>query len=134
MELLLNLAWLLLALPAYWLWHARRTSQKSSLQCVLSLACLLVVLFPVISATDDMQAMRAEMEESSSSRRSLRQTNSSEKSLLSGWHSPGATSSPVTNPLAQTEDRLISVVTAVSLPTTILAEPSGRAPPRLLLA
>jgi hypothetical protein len=64
MELLLNLAWLLLALPAYWLW--RRSAQErgySSLQCLLTLACALVILFPVVSATDDLHAMRAVMEE-----------------------------------------------------------------------
>jgi len=32
------------------------------------LACVLLLLFPVISATDDMHAMRPEMEESSSSK------------------------------------------------------------------
>jgi len=79
MELLLNLAWLLLALPAGWLWrrtrlnHAQRHS--GSLQCLLALACALVVLFPVISATDDLRAMRTEMEESPASKRGLRQAS-----------------------------------------------------------
>jgi hypothetical protein len=63
MELLLNLAWLLLALPAYWLWRGSRTAHASrkftSLQCLLALGCMLVVLFPVVSATDDLRAMRA---------------------------------------------------------------------------
>ena len=63
MELLLNLAWLLLALPAYWLWRGRTSTRKfSSAQCLLALGCLLVVLFPVVSATDDLRVMRAEME------------------------------------------------------------------------
>ena len=73
MELLLNLAWLLLAVPAYWLWRTRKSARGfSSLQCLLALGCLLVVLFPVISATDDLCAMKAEMEESPSGERTFR--------------------------------------------------------------
>ena len=78
MELLLNLAWLLLALPAFWLW--RRSTAASvgrkftALQCVLALGCMLVILFPVVSATDDLRAMRNETEESPISKRtSVRQ-------------------------------------------------------------
>jgi hypothetical protein len=86
MELLLNLAWLLLALPAYWLWQrdagTRLTRRVSSLQCLLALGCALVLLFPVISASDDLHAMRAEMEDSSVSKRTVRQA-ASEKS--SAW-------------------------------------------------
>lgn len=77
MELLLNLAWLLLAVPAYRLWRGSRTpsarGKLTALQALLALGCVLVVLFPIISATDDLCAMRTEMEESSSSRRSARQ-------------------------------------------------------------
>src|SRR5580658_4018942 len=76
MELLLNLVWLLLALPAYWLWRldagARAARRVSSLQCLLALGCVLVLLFPVISASDDLHAMRTEMEESSTSKRTVR--------------------------------------------------------------
>ncbi|HVI07152.1 MAG TPA: hypothetical protein VND65_02540 [Candidatus Binatia bacterium] len=77
MELLLNLAWLLLALPAYWVWRgseaARTRRGASSLQCLFALGCALVLLFPVISASDDLHAMRAEMEDSSASKRAVRQ-------------------------------------------------------------
>jgi hypothetical protein len=71
MELLLNLAWILLALPAYWLWRDSRTASRRfrPSHCLLALACTLVVLFPVISATDDLHAMRAEMEESPNGKR-----------------------------------------------------------------
>ncbi len=69
MELLLNLAWVLLALPGYWLWRRAVDSRHaSSRQCLLALGCALVLLFPVISATDDLHAMRAEMEEPSGKR------------------------------------------------------------------
>jgi hypothetical protein len=69
MELLLNLIWLLLALPAFWLWHIaedRPGPSKQSRCCWLTLACILILLFPVVSATDDLQAMRPEMEEARS--------------------------------------------------------------------
>jgi hypothetical protein len=72
MELLLNLAWLLLALPAYWLWRASRNAPAqrfTSLQCLLALGCALFILFPVISATDDLCAMRNEIEESPAGKR-----------------------------------------------------------------
>jgi len=85
MELLLNLAWLLLAIPAYGLWrkstHAKRRHGISSLQCLLALGCALVLLFPVISATDDLHAMRAEIEESPTSKRSIQQASTEKNSI-----------------------------------------------------
>ena len=84
MELLLNLAWMLLALPAYWLWRrdagSRTARGVNALQCVLALGCVLVLLFPVISASDDLHAMRAEMEDSSISKRTVRQAGSEKNS------------------------------------------------------
>jgi hypothetical protein len=79
MEQLLNLAWLLLGLPAYWLWR-RGARRFSSLQCLASLGCLLVLLFPVISASDDLHAMQTE--DSSVSKRTVCQAASDENS---GW-------------------------------------------------
>jgi len=133
MELLLNLAWLLLALPAYWLWRGRRTTQKSSLQCLLSLGCLLVVLFPVISATDDLQAMRTEMEESPVSKRALRQANNAEKSPVSAWHSPALIAS-LASLFVTNEDRLVPVVGLMLLPASPDVERASRAPPASFLA
>src|ERR1700733_4112195 len=84
MELLLNLAWMLLALPAYWLWRrdagSRAARGVNALQCVLALGCVVVLLFPVISASDDLHAMRAEMEDSSISKRTVRQAGSEKTS------------------------------------------------------
>jgi hypothetical protein len=85
-ELLLNLAWLLLAVPALWLWRGSRSAaiarKFTALQCLLALGCMLVVLFPVISATDDLRAMRTEMEESPASKRTIRQAANDK---ASGW-------------------------------------------------
>jgi hypothetical protein len=83
MELLLNLAWALLAVPAYWLWRRDadfRAQRRGRLECLLALGCALVLLFPVISATDDLHAMRAEMEDSSASKRAVRQAESDKTS------------------------------------------------------
>src|SRR5579859_4382453 len=89
MELLLNLAWLLLALPAYWLWRDSRLAHDgrrfASVQILLALGCMLVVLFPVISATDDLCAMRAEMEETPAGKRSVCQ-RCDEKTSSEKWH------------------------------------------------
>jgi hypothetical protein len=65
MELLLNLTWLLLMVPAYLLWRdsRRHPDAHQSRFVLLILACTLAILFPVVSASDDIQAMRPEMEE-----------------------------------------------------------------------
>lgn len=95
MELLLNLAWLLLVLPAWYLWRGSRTANSghkfTSLQALLALACVLVILFPVISATDDLHAMRAEIEESPCSKRSVRLADNDRASVWNiRLHAPPA--------------------------------------------
>lgn len=135
MELLLNLLWLLLAMPAFWLWRYSRTAperrKSSPLHTFLALGCLLVVLFPVISATDDMRAMRAEMDESPTSRRSIGQScgekSSPSKSLMqpaltatlqpsfvpdSAWHQP--------IPLLTSDAASLSVIRAPRSPPSFL--------------
>jgi len=133
MELLLNLAWLLLALPAYWLWRGagtRRARRVSSLQCLLALGCVLVLLFPVISASDDLHAMRAEMEESSISKRTVRQAASDKSSAwVKRLQGPPATVASAVR-LADPEVGLLEVSVAGFSPLT---RPgvfhAGRAPP-----
>jgi len=134
MELLLNLAWLLLLLPAYWLWRCSRTATQgrkvTSLQCLLALGCLLVVLFPVVSATDDLCAMRSEMEESPASKRSVRQA-SNDKAPAWKWQSPpalaGTTKSLIVNDNDDGRQPLLSL--PVSVPAAPAIEQAGRAPP-----
>jgi hypothetical protein len=72
LELLLNILWLLLAGPGICLWFRRRCTSPAG-QFFVALACLLLLLFPVISASDDLHAMRSEMEESSPGKRVLEQ-------------------------------------------------------------
>lgn len=66
MELFLNLCWLSLSLPAYLLWRQRASSDRPAAPLIFlcALGCALILLFPVISATDDLHVVRPEMEES----------------------------------------------------------------------
>ncbi|MGO9088474.1 MAG: hypothetical protein ACLQBK_24980 [Candidatus Sulfotelmatobacter sp.] len=134
MELLLNLAWLLLALPAYWLWRNSRNASAehkfSSLQCLLALSCLLVILFPVISATDDLMAMRTEMEESPASKRSIRQASGDKSSLANFRSQPSSAILGTSSSFVLAAERgdlppnlSLSFPVAPSVPTV------GRAPP-----
>jgi len=70
MEICLNLCWLLLVVPALLTWRRQARSSHgrghASLLRLGALGCALVLLFPVISASDDLHALRQEMEESSS--------------------------------------------------------------------
>jgi hypothetical protein len=136
MELLLNLAWLLLALPAYWLWRDRSDAsaarKPSAWQCLFALGCVLVVLFPVISATDDLCAMRAEFEESPSGKHSIRQ-HSNERLSASKWHSQPALI--LTSNFSFTGDQGWHSTPAphLSTPEARADLRPGRSPPRPLL-
>ena len=55
MELLLNLAWALLATLMFWLWMCRASCQGIRRTQLIALAVVIVILFPVISVTDDLQ-------------------------------------------------------------------------------
>jgi hypothetical protein len=74
MELLLNVFWLTSALFALGLWWRDSVSTqpghiRSRLPKFLLLACVLILLFPVVSVTDDLHPLRPEMEESSPSKK-----------------------------------------------------------------
>jgi hypothetical protein len=132
MELLLNLAWLLLAMPAYWLWRASRTASVgrkfNSLQCLLTLGCMLVILFPVISATDDLCAMRAEIEESPAIKRTIRQSGNDK---ASPWRSqsPPALAAATISLFVTHESWQQPTILPFSLPGAPAIERTGRAPP-----
>jgi len=139
MELLLNLAWLLLALPAYWLWRGSRSGcaegKFTSLQCLLALGCVLVILFPVVSATDDLIAMRTEMEESPISKRTVR-LSSHDKA--SAWNSRLETSPAILGTLwwftLGSDNSDLPLIPSVFPPAAPSTLPAGRAPPASRLA
>lgn len=131
MELLLNLVWLLLALPAYCLWRKARRGPsvggRSSLQYLLALGCALVLLFPVVSATDDLHAMRPEMEESS--KRGIRQTVSDNFCTgQSRWHASSAVAASV-SVFVSSCTWLVPRVPELFFAVTLFKVPTGRAPP-----
>lgn len=70
MELALNLAWALLsiAIVGYWQRFGPQTGMRRWTQ-IVALAVLILVLFPVISVTDDLQPTQNPAEESCCQRR-----------------------------------------------------------------
>jgi hypothetical protein len=129
MELVLNLVWLLLAVPAYWVW--RRQSRKfGSLRCLVTLGCVLFLLFPVISATDDLHAMRPEMEESSPTKRTVKQTGGAKSYTQSHFGIPPANVPNIVgvNRCNDVCERVPAWLASRSLAPAIVVR-SGRAPP-----
>jgi len=132
MELLLNLAWLLLAMPAFWLWHSYRSAPHrrkfTALQCLLALGCMLVILFPVVSATDDLRAMRNEIEESPASKRTIRQASNDKISIFK-WQNPPALAAATTSFCVNDQGRQALPARGLSVPATPATVQAARAPP-----
>lgn len=70
METILNLTWLMLAfvLVRLWLWYAPQDGASRRTQ-ISALAMLIVILFPVISVTDDLWSIQYAAEPDTSLRR-----------------------------------------------------------------
>lgn len=141
MELILNLFWLALALPAYCLWRREVDSapsgrRYSSLHSVVVLGCILFLLFPVISATDDLHFIRPEMEESSPSRRALKQVVSDKTSAWIHAYVPDLIQATSTHSLAPADHVCGQVITYAARPFSALMVHTrpGRAPPNSVLA
>ena len=132
MELLLNLAWLLLALPAFWLWRRSKNAPVGyrfrALQCLLALGCMLVILFPVVSATDDLRVMRSETEESPASKKTIRAA-SNDKASSWKWQSPPALVSASSFLIISDRGWQSPPVLRVSVPAFPVIERAARAPP-----
>jgi len=143
MELLLNILWIVLALPAVWIWRTNPACTRGPrwfARCrpFLVLGCALVLLFPVVSVSDDLQAVRPEMEESSSFAKGIKQsagirsTHSTHPTCSYLSHHAGlALLYPIDQPST------VVLTTSVSLPDASFFSPRNpRAPPArtLLLA
>jgi hypothetical protein len=133
MELLLNLLWLTLALPAIWMWRrepvfARGHRRFARTRPFVLLGCALMLLFPVVSATDDIQAMRQEMEESSPSRVVRSGGEKSQPGLSSAGSSPALLSSSWLVPKHEACGQVV-VVAVQLLEQTCFLSHSSRAPP-----
>jgi hypothetical protein len=129
MELFLNLCWLTLLLPAALLWRRRAASggHATGFQHLCVLGCALVLLFPVISISDDLHAMHPEMEES---KRSFHHAGHCACGLHSQTHSwqpalPGSAPRTVTfEPVGMCFLSLPALIE-----TSSASIPVGRAPP-----
>ncbi|MGD0213020.1 MAG: hypothetical protein ABSB87_07295 [Terriglobales bacterium] len=141
MELFLNLCWLSLLLPAYLLWRRRssRTNRSTPaahpLVFLCVLGCAIVLLFPVISASDDLHAMRAEMEESSTSKRGVCQAAGERASVWNGRceNLPAVVATSASFGLAH--ERWQEILTLrLALPTAPSILRASRAPPYSRLA
>ena len=89
MEVLLNLAWLLVAIVALarWLSQSRRGASGAISLCLqfIALVCALALLFPAISATDDLHATQLAVEASDVARKVLRSMNTVSSSGAVDW-------------------------------------------------
>jgi len=129
MELLLNLIWVVLALATLYAWAQRRNHPQSRPH-LIAVVCLLALLFPVISATDDLNAMRSEMEDSSPSKRSMKQAVTGKAVWQQTIHNPPALLVAAFVALPQSEiSRVVIATPPLIISTLARAVPSGRAPP-----
>jgi hypothetical protein len=134
MELLLNLFWLTLAVPAVWMWLRKSARDQDRrpfdrIRPFLLLSCVLMLLFPVVSATDDLHARRPEMEESPS-KRMVKQAGGDKS--FAGLSSPGALPALILPMLLVPSDQVCGRVLLVSAVLPQLAhstERASRAPP-----
>jgi len=135
MELLLNVIWLMLALPAIWIWrrdadcmHPARGFGRA--MPFLVLGCVLLLLFPVVSATDDLHPMQADIEESSSRRVAKQLSSDRSGTWLTHAGSLLAQLTSSTH-FGQREEicGLVSVITLLVLPAVPYTERDSRAPP-----
>lgn len=135
MEVLLNWIWLLLAIGAYLFWwtteegSARQRREHNCRYRILSLACALILLFPVISLTDDLHAEQATMEDSS---RSVMKARNMVQGCLRAGNSPSSAATAYTPDSAAGLHLFSGLVTPVEIPVlglTLISPHEGRAPP-----
>jgi len=135
MEVLLNTIWLLVVIGAFLFWRPERyrgapTGRGHGKSFgIVALACALVLLFPVISLTDDLHAEQAAMEDSS--RSVMKARNMVQGCLRTGSSSsiaavPCAASSAAALPWSS--GTVVLVETHLRCLTLILAY-EGRSPP-----
>jgi hypothetical protein len=135
MELLLNLLWLMLAVPALLIWrrqsmHAPAVTKQSFTRALVLLGCLLTLLFPIVSATDDLRPLNAEIEDSGACKRSVKQS----PGARSTWTFDGGTPAVLVQAsgfgLVSGAFREVSEATPVLLPQVLFSKINDRAPPQ----
>ncbi len=139
MELFLNLCWLSLLLPAYLLWRERlagaaegraKDSAARPLIFICTLGCAFILLFPVISASDDLHAMQAEMEEFSPGKGSVSQAPGEKGPVWHNrWQTLTATVTATVSLGFIAENRLEFFTAVTALNAAPLIVHGGRGPP-----
>jgi hypothetical protein len=132
MELLLNILWLLLAVPALLIWRRRTAScgagSYGGFSCFFVLGCVLLLLFPVVSASDDLHPICAEIEESSPTKRVVKQSPNLRSAVWGDQVARPTSAVWVTSFNNETSGRVAEYVPVLpSQPLAITA--GGRAPP-----
>jgi hypothetical protein len=93
---------------------------------------LLFLLFPIISATDDLNAMRQVLEESSPGKRTIKRAGSN--SFAAGGSPPAELNSTLQRPPCGQTCGSILIADPPVAPTACTTISPGRAPPFSLLA
>jgi hypothetical protein len=135
MELLLNLLWLALALPAVLIWRRQparpwSSGKQSRFRPLVLLGCLLALLFPVVSASDDLHPISAEIEESGPFKRTVKQSPAVKSPACS--YDGGGAARPVHLASFRPENDAVGTVSEnlhVLPRQTLVSSVDGRAPP-----
>lgn len=129
MELLLNTIWLLLSGFAIAAWYrVSKSGGTRALSSALALACAILLLFPVISLTDDLHATQFALEDSSSSKRILKGVPATSSLFAAGFGPPAVLLCPTQNAVLHILGSVLpesSISVASSTPTPV----QGRGPP-----
>jgi len=94
---------------------------------------MLVILFPVVSASDDLVAMRTEMEEHPASKRSVCQKGG-EKASSAKWHSQPLVAVVSEVSIAHESARCVVPIHLLLTPESHRIDLPARAPPVSVLA
>lgn len=137
MELALNLFWLLLAVTSVALWGRRSSSRggrrpRLPLLGAIALGSALVILFPVISVSDDLHAQQAVLEDSNPLKRTLRQAHDSFSGSGKLRHAAAAAPAVWLLPLTWVVLGIATEASSGSLSPVAANFHPGRAPPRSL--
>lgn len=132
MEVLLNAIWMVLAIGAFLFWQTERESARRDYigrYRFLALACALILLFPVISLTDDLHAEQAAMEDST--RSVMKARNMVQGCLRAGNSSylTGVTHAPNSAAALYLFSGLVVPIETRLLCLTLISAHEGRAPP-----
>jgi hypothetical protein len=132
MELFLNTVWLLLALATLAFWACQRPAQRNERslgQGLIVLGCVLTLLFPVISMTDDLHAQQVAMEDASATTKKLVKAGERAKALLNERQLPAVLLLPSPENALW---HILGRVTPAAFPVTIAVpapHTSGCSPP-----